>query len=111
MGFIKVGNGWKTAGVVVVGAHDHEVGPSSANQKEEPTARPMDLISYNPLEDRGPVYSHFERMVLSQLHELNVSQHAHHNFRNERFNALDGQIHDIHDMLHSFQTKNDPQDD
>jgi len=82
-----------------------------ANQEEEPTAEPMDLIPYNPPEDRGPVYSHFERMVLNQLHELNVSQHEHHNYCNERFNALDGQIHDIHDMLHSFQTRNDPQDD
>jgi len=100
--FIKVGNGGTTAGAVVGGAYDHEAGPSGANQKEEPTVGPMDLIPYNPLEDRGLVYSHFERMVLNQLHELNVSQHAHHNYCNERFNALDGQIHDIHDMLHSF---------
>ena len=28
-----------------------------------------------------------------------------------RFNVLDGQIHDIHDLLTSFQTRNDPQDD
>jgi len=111
MGFLKVGNGWTIAGVVVGGAHDHEAGPSSVNQEEEPTAGPMDLIPYNPLEDRGSVYSHFERMVLNQLHKLNVSQHAHHNFCNERFNALDDQIHDIHDMLHSFQTRNFPQDD
>jgi len=111
MGFIKVGNGWTTVKAVVSGAHDYEVGPSGANQEEEPTAGPMDLIPYNPPEDRGPVYSHFERMVLNQLHELNVSQHEHHNYCNERFNALDGQIHDIHDMLHSFQTRNDPQDD
>ena len=33
--------------------------PSGANQEEEPTAEPMDLIPYNPPEDRGPVYSHF----------------------------------------------------
>jgi len=111
MSFIKVGNGWTTVGAVVGGAHDHEAGPSGANQEEEPTAGPMDLIPYHPLEDRGPVYSHFERMVLNQLHELNVSQHEHHNYCNERFNALDYQIHDIHDMLHSFQTRNDPQDD
>jgi len=38
MGFLKVGNGWTTAGVVLGGAHDHEVGPSGANQEEEPTA-------------------------------------------------------------------------
>jgi len=74
MGFIKVGNGWTTAGAVVGGAHDHEAGPSGTNQEEEPTAEPMDLIPYNPPEDRGPVYSHFKRMVLNQLHELNVSQ-------------------------------------
>jgi len=111
MGSIKVRNGWTTAGAVVGSAHDHEFGPSGANQEEEPTVGPMDLIPYNPPENRGPVYSHFERMVLNQLHELNVSQHEHHNFCNERFNALDGQIHDIHDMFHSFQTRNDPQDD
>jgi len=102
IGFIKVGNGWTTTGAIVGGAHDHEAGPSGANQEEEPTVAPMDLIPYNPPEDRGPVYSHFKRMVLNQLHELNVSQHEHHNYCNERFNALDGQIHDIHDMLHSF---------
>jgi len=111
MDFINLGNGWTTTDAVVGGAHDHEAGPSGANQEEEPTARPMDLIPYNPPEDRGSVYSHFERMVLNQLHELNVSQHAHHNYCNERFNALDGQIHDIHDTLNSFQTRNDPQDD
>jgi len=58
MGFLKVGNGWTTAGSIVVGAHDHEAGLSSANQEEEPTVGPMDLIPYNPPEDRGPVYSH-----------------------------------------------------
>jgi len=50
-------------------------------------------------------------VLQNQLHELNVSQHGHHNYCNEWFNALDGQIHDIHDMLNSFQTRNDPQDD
>jgi len=33
----------------------------------------MDIILYNPLEDRGHVYSQFKRMVLHQLRELNVS--------------------------------------
>ena len=108
MSFLKVGNAWTAADAVVGGAHDHEAGPSGANQEEEPTDGPMNLIPHNPLEDRDPVYSHFERMVLNQLHELNVSQYAHHNYCNERFNALDDQIHDIHDMLNSFQTRNDP---
>ena len=31
------------------------------------------IIPYNPLEDKDPLYSQFERMVLHQLHELNVS--------------------------------------
>ena len=57
------------------------------------------------------VYSYFERMMLHQLHELNLFQNAHHTFYNERFNDLDGQIHDIHDLLTSFQTRNNPQDD
>jgi len=108
MCFLKVGNGLTAIDVVVGSAHDHEAGPSGVNQEEEPTVGPMDLIPYNPLEDKGPVYTQFEKMVLNQLHELNVSQHAHHNYCKERFNALDGQIHDIHDLLTSFQTRNDP---
>jgi len=93
------------------GPHDNKASPSGANQKEEPIVGLMDLIPYNPPVDKGPVYSHFEWMVLNQLHKLNVSQQAHHNFCNVRFNALDGQIHDIHDIMTSFQTRNDPQDD
>ena len=111
MGLLKVANAWTVVGVVVGGARDYEVGPSGANQEKEPTVGPMDLIPYNPLEDKGLMYSHFKRMVLNQLHELNMSQHAHHNHCNERFKILDGQIHDIHDLLTSFQTRNDPQDD
>jgi len=71
----------------------------------------MDIVPYNPQEDKGPVYSQSKRMVLHQLHELNVSQDAHHTFYNDRFNDLEGQIHDIHDLLTSFLTKNNPQDD
>jgi len=59
MGFLKVGNAWITAGVVVSGAHDHEAGPSGANQEEEPTVGPMELVPYNPPDDRGHMYSHF----------------------------------------------------
>jgi len=51
MGFFKVGNAWIAAGAVVGGAHDHGVDPSGANQEEEPTTWPMDLIPYNPPED------------------------------------------------------------
>jgi len=101
-------NGWTIVGVVVGDTRDHETGPTGANQEEEPTVGPMDLIPYNPPKDRGPMYSHFWRIVLNQLHELNMSQHAHHDYCNERFNALNGQIHDIHDLLTSFKTRNDP---
>ena len=44
MGFLKMENMWITGGVVVGGAHDHEAGPSGANQEEEPTVGPMDII-------------------------------------------------------------------
>jgi len=56
IGFLKVGNACTTAGAVVGGAHDHEAGSSGANKEEEPTAGPIDLIPYNLLDDRGPVY-------------------------------------------------------
>jgi len=73
MGFLKVRNAWTTVGAVVGGAHDHETSPSGVNQEEKPTVGLMDLIPYKPPGDKGPVYSHFERMVLNQLRELNVS--------------------------------------
>jgi len=50
MGFLKVGNAWTAAGVVVGGAHDHEAGPSGTNQEEEPTTRPMNLIPLQRIE-------------------------------------------------------------
>jgi len=50
---------WIASGIVVGGAHDHEADLSGANQEEEqePTIGPMDIIPYNPLKDRGLVYS------------------------------------------------------
>jgi len=39
----------------------------------------IDLIPYNPLEDSGHAYSSFKRVVLDQIHELNVAQDEHHN--------------------------------
>jgi len=70
-------------------------------ETDEPSAKPMEISPYNPLEDRGPTYSHFERLVLHQLRELNMSQEAHHSFCNEKFHDLDDQIHDIHGLLTS----------
>ena len=37
VGSLKVGNGWTTTSAIVGGAHDHEVGPSGANQEESPS--------------------------------------------------------------------------
>ena len=57
---------------VEVGANDHKVG---ANQDEEDAfdPKPMAIETYHPLEDVDLTYSQFERMVLNQLQELNVS--------------------------------------
>jgi len=44
MGFLKVGNRWPATRAVVGGAHDHEADTSGANQEEEPTVGPKDLI-------------------------------------------------------------------
>jgi len=38
----------------------------------------MAIKIYHPQENTGPVYSQFERMVLNQLQELNMSQNAHY---------------------------------
>ena len=52
MGFTKVGSVWTPSGIAAGGGHDHEAGPSGVNQKEEPTVGPMDIMPYNPLEDK-----------------------------------------------------------
>jgi len=81
MGFTKIGNTWlieRDHGAnIEVGANDHEAGTSGGNQGEdEPQAMAIEL--YNPLENIGPAYSQFERMVLNQLQDLNMAQNAHH---------------------------------
>jgi len=79
MGFTKLGNTWlvenKVVANVKVGANDHEVGPSGANEDEDDAfnLQPMAIEIYHPLEDTGLSYSQFEWMVLNQLQELNVS--------------------------------------
>jgi len=69
MAFIKLGNVWTTGGIAACGAHDHETGLSGANQEEEqePSIGPMDIIPYEPPEDKGPMYSQFERMMASTV--------------------------------------------
>ena len=119
-GFTKVGNQWTAGGEVAAALHEDEAGPSAPHQEEDeaPQGEPMEIIPYNPPEDRGPAYSDFERLVLQQFHNLQMSQAAHHDYCATRFNHLDNQIHDIHDEIHGlrdqfslFQTQNNPQDD
>jgi len=84
MGFTKVCNTWVVENKVVAdvgfGTNDHEAGPSGANQNEDDAfdPQPMAIKIYHPPKDTGLAYSQFERMVLNQLQELNVSQNAHH---------------------------------
>jgi len=106
MGFTKTANVWtigSVGGVATGGANDHKVCPSGENQEDKgkPTTEQMEIVPYNPLED-NPMYSHFERLVLHQVHELNVSQNELHTFCKKRFHELDDQIHGIHDLLTLF---------
>jgi len=95
MGFTKVGNSWlmenEVATNIRVGANDHGAGPSGENQDEEDTSnlQPLAIEIYHPLDDTGLTYSQFERMVLNQLQELNVSQNAHHAYYTTRFQDFD----------------------
>ena len=76
MGFTKIGNTWLVEGYqgvnIEVGANDHEAGTSGGNQGED-EPQPMAIELYNPLENTGPAYSQFERMVLNQLQDLNMA--------------------------------------
>ena len=88
MGFTKI----------EVGAHDHKAGTSGGKQEEdEPQAMAIEL--YNLLENTGPAYSQFERMVLNQLQDLNMAQNAYHAYCTTRFQDLDDQLHNVHNLL------------
>jgi len=45
------------------------------------------------------------------MYELNVSQDVHQNLCYERFDELDDQIHGIHDLLISFNNKDNSRDE
>ena len=68
----------------------------------------MVIELYNPLENTGPAYSQFERMVLNQLQDLNMAQNAHHAYCTTRFQDLDDQLHNVHDLLVSFEMVEKP---
>jgi len=91
MGFTKIGNIWLVEGEAAtvnrVGANDHEAGTSGANHGEDDAfdPYPMAIDIYQPPKNIGPADSQFERMVLNQLQDLNMSQNAHHAYRTTRF--------------------------
>jgi len=98
---------------VVVGVNDDEVGPNGVGQDSCPSGATLfiaNLIPYNPPEDRGLAYSPFERVVLNQLHDLNVAQDDHHKFCNARFQYLDEQITKVHPHLSQLYYKDLPSD-
>ena len=108
MGFTKIGNIWLVEGDqgvnIEVGANDHEIGTNGGNQDDhEP--QPMAIELYNPLENAGPAYSQFERMILNQLQDLNMAQNAHHAYCTTRFQDLDGQLHNVHDVLSNVNNR------
>jgi len=71
----------------------------------------MAIEIYQPLENIGPTYSQFERMVLYQLQHLNIAQNAHHAYCTTRFKDLDGQLHNVHDLLSNVYNKDNPKDE
>ena len=89
---------------IEVGANDHETGTNGGNQDED-EPQPMAIELYNPLENAGPAYSQFERMILNQLQDLNMAQNAHHAYCTIRFQDLDGQLHNVHDVLSNVNNR------
>ena len=111
MGFTKVGNTWLVEGEQVANiefrANDHEAGTSGANPGEN-DPQPMAIEIYQPLENTRPTYSQFERMVLNQLQDLNMAQNAHHAYFTTRFQDLDDQLHNVHDLLSNVYNRGNP---
>jgi len=86
------------------------VGTSGGNQEED-EPQPMTIELYNPLENIGPANSQFERMVLNQLQDLNMAQNAHHAYYTTRFQDLDDQFHNVHDLLSNVYNKDNPRNE
>jgi len=114
MGFTKVGNTWIVEGDqganIEDGANDHETGTSGGNQEED-EPQPIAIELYNPLENTGHTYSQFERVVLNQLQDLNMAQNAHHMYCTTRFQDLDDQLHNVHDLLSNVYNRDNPRNE
>jgi len=110
----KIGNPWLVEGEeaanIEVGANDHEAKTSGTNQGED-DPQPMANEIYQPPKNTGPAYSQFERVVLNQLQDLNMSQNAHHAYCTTRFQDLDDQLHNVHDLLSTVYNRDNPRDE
>jgi len=92
------------------GANDHEAGTSGGNQGED-DPQPMVIEIYQPPKNTRPTYSQFKRMVLNQLQDLNMAQNAHHAYCTRRFQDLDDQLHNVHDLLSNVYNKDNPRNE
>jgi len=117
MRFTKIGNTWLVEGEastnIEVGTNNHKVGTSGANQGEDDAfdPQPMAIGIYQPLENIGPAYSQFEKMVLNQLQDLNMSQNAHHAYYTTHFQDLDDHLHNVHDLLSNVYNRDNPRNE
>ena len=92
------------------GANDDEAGTSGGNQEED-EPQPMAIELYNPLENTEHTYSQFERMVLNQLQDLNMAQNAHHMYCTTRFQDLDDQPHNVHELTSNIYNRDNPRNE
>ena len=88
----------------------HEVGISGANRRED-DRQPMAIEINQPLENTEHAYYQFERTVFNQLQDLNMAQNAHHAYCITRFQYLDDQLHNVHDLLFNVYNRDNPKDE
>ena len=79
--------------------------------KGKMNANPMAIELYNPPKNTGPTYSQFERVVLNQLQDLNMAQKAHHAYYTTRFQDLDDQLHNVHELLSNVYNRDNPRNE
>jgi len=71
----------------------------------------MAIEVYQPPENTKPTYSQFERMVINQLQDLNMAQNAYHAYCTIRFQDLDYQLHNAHDLRSNVYNRENPMDE
>jgi len=50
-------------------------------------------------------------MVLNQLQDLNMAQNAHHAYCTTKFQDLDDQLHNVHDLLSNVYNRENPRNE